>query len=173
MKKILIALMCILMLFSFASCSDLEAPEGMQNAASENEAFYLFVPKSWTVNASGGTASAYYSASVDRSNVSVTCTLPDEGYLSVKEYASYCITSLGKLLPEFAVVSEPAETKLGGAAALSFDYTANIDGTACKYRQIVAAYGDIFYVFTYTSTEERFDSHLSDIEMILSVFAFK
>lgn len=173
MKKIIVALMCALMLVSLVGCSNAGAPEGMQNAASENEAFYLFVPQAWTPNASSGIASAYYSASVDRSNVSVTCTLPAEGYLSVEQYVTYTTDSLGKMLDDFTVVSAPAEAKLGGAAALSFDYTATVNGVAYKYRQIVSAYKDIFYVFTYTSTAELFDSHLGDVDAIVSYFTFK
>ena len=173
MKRIIVALMCALMLVSLVGCSDAGAPEGMQNAASENEAFYLFVPKAWAANTSSGIASAYYSASVDRSNVSVTCTLPGEGYLSVEQYVTYTTDSLGKLLDDFAVASAPAESTLGGAAALSFDYTATVNGVAYKYRQIVSAYKDIFYVFTYTSTAELFDSHLEDVNTILSHFTFK
>ena len=130
MKRIIVALMCALMLVSLVGCSNAGAPEGMQNAASENEAFYLFVPQAWTPNTSSGIASAYYSASVDRSNVSVTCTLPAEGYLSVEQYVTYTTDSLGKLLGDFTVVSAPAEAKLGGAAALSFDYTATVNGVA-------------------------------------------
>lgn len=173
MKKIIVALMCALMLVSLVGCSNAGAPEGMQNAASENEAFYLFVPKAWTPNTSSGIASAYYTANVDKSNVSVTCTLPGEGFLSVDQYVSYTTESLSKMLGDFAVVSDPAEATLGGAAALSFDYTATVNGVSYKYRQIVCAYKDIFYVFTYTSTAELFDSHLEDVNTILSHFTFK
>lgn len=173
MKKILIMIVCAFMLVSLVGCSEQGAPEGMQNAASENEGFYLFVPKSWTVNNSSGVASAYYSASVDRSNVSLTCTLTDDNYLSVEQYVSHTTESLGKLLDDFAVVSAPAETKLGGAAALTFDYTATVNGIPYKYRQIVSAYKDIFYVFTYTSTVDCFDAHLTDVDSIVAYFTFK
>jgi hypothetical protein len=172
MKKIFVVFMCALMLVSFVGCSGSTAPEGMQNAASENAAFYLYVPKSWTPNTSSGVSSAFYS-SVDRSNVSVTCTLPGEKYLNVEQYVAYTTESLGKMFSDFKVVSAPAETKLGGAAALSFDYTATVNGVAYKYRQIVSAYKDIFYVFTYTSIAEVFDSHLADVDGILAHFIYK
>ena len=70
-------------------------------------------------------------------------------------------------------LSAPAETKLGGAAALTFDYTATVNGIPYKYRQIVSAYKDIFYVFTYTSTVDCFDAHLTDVDSIVAYFTFK
>ena len=74
MKKSLITFTCILsaLCILLCGCSKSEAPEGYHNAAGDHEAFYFYVPTTWTLNNTGGTASAYYSSS-DMSNVSMTC----------------------------------------------------------------------------------------------------
>ncbi|MBQ7591661.1 MAG: hypothetical protein IJU46_03935 [Clostridia bacterium] len=156
----------------FAGCKDDSIPRNMTSAAAESEPFYFYVPKSWVVNTSGGTASAYYSAA-DRSNVSLTAMVMDVGLDTVELYMENVDKTLAGALPAYSKLTEPADTSLGGLAAKTYDYTAELDGTVYKFRQTVTAKGYDFFIFTYTSTEENFDSHLEDIESILTYISFK
>ena len=39
--------------------------------------------------------------------------------------------------------------------------------------QIIAAYDSMFYVFTYTSAPEIFESHLEEVQIIVDNFTFR
>lgn len=177
MKKMIAVLLCVCSLICFAGCSS-EIPKNMTSAASENEAFNFYVPKSWAVNTSGGTASAFFSAT-DRSNVSMTCMLAEEGFSTLKDYTDKAIASYREILPEFdGVVMLPGEeghsgVKLGGEEAAWMTYTAVLDGVHYKYMQLVCLHGGMFYVFTYTSTVENYDSHADELDQILTYISFK
>ena len=177
MKKILAIFLCITALLSFASCSR-NIPKNMTPASSDNEAFNFYVPKSWGLNSSGGTASAFFSAS-DRSNVSMTCMLEDEGLTDLTEYCTLAFKSYREILPEFdGLFAVPGEegnkgNTLGGEPAAYMTYTTKLDEVTYKYMQLVCMHGGMFYIFTYTSTAELFDSHMEDVEMMLQYISFK
>ena len=158
------------MIMSFVGCSA-DAPEGMKAASSENEAFYLYVPTTWTVNSSGGTASAYIVT--DNSNVSMTCMLMDEGLTTTEAYAAYAKAALASVLKDYEDIGETTETKLGGKPAVSFEYKAKSGETVFKWRQTVTIKSDTFYILTYTSTAEKFDSHLEELDKITENVRFK
>lgn len=165
-------LVALASLAAFAGCKDDGIPRNMTSAAADSEPFYFYVPKSWVVNTSGGTASAYYSAA-DRSNVSLTAMVMDTGLDTLDLYMENVDKTLAGALPAYSKLTEPADTVLGGLAAKTYDYRAELDGTVYKFRQTVTVKGYDFFIFTYTSTEEEFDSHLEDVESILTYISFK
>ena len=80
MKKIICALLLLVICFTAVSCgkgSKVEVPDGMKEAYSEEDIFYLFIPSSWTYERGFGMPYAYFSAS-DTSNVSVMLYIPDD-----------------------------------------------------------------------------------------------
>ena len=172
MKKTFILALSLLLAVMMVSCSDSRVPDGYQLASSENEGFYLYVPEGWSSNVSGGTASAFYTAT-DTSNVSMTSVMMETGLSTVDEYAESIEVSLASLLPSYEKVTDFTDTTLGGKAAKMFDYTCVLGDVTYKYRQVFCAYSGYIYVFTYTSTDEKFDSHIEDVEGILSVLEFK
>ena len=170
MKKILAVILCALMLLCFVGCSE-NAPDGMKAASSENEAFYLYIPTTWTVNSSGGTASGYLVT--DYSNVSMTCMLMDEGLTTLDEYVTYTKAALAEVLKDYEDVGEVTKTKLGSRDAVSFEYSAWSGTVNYKWRQVVTLRSDMFYILTYTSTVENFDSHLEEVDKIIENVKFK
>lgn len=172
MKRIITVLLCAVMMLCAVSCSGSDVPDGMRLASSENEAFYLYVPEGWTVNTSGGTASAYYT-SADRSNVSMTCMLQDDGLTTLEEYETFCREQFTSSLPGYAADGESSSVKLGGQDAVSFEYTATVGKINYKYRQVVTLYKDIFYILTFTSTAENYKSHVEDVAEIVASVVFK
>lgn len=177
MKKMLSILLCAAMLVCFSGCSQ-GVPKNMTSAANENDAFNFYVPKSWGINTSGGTASAFYSAN-DRSNVSMTGMLEDEGLTTLEEYCVHAFESFREILPQFdGLYALPGEADnkgvtLGGEPAAFLTYTAVLDGVNYKYMQLVCKHSGLFYIFTYTSTVEAYDSHQADLDLMLQYISFK
>lgn len=185
MKRSLCFLISILTVLTLVltGCADNAAPEGYQNAAGESEAFYLYVPTTWVLNNSGGTASAYYSSD-DYSNVTMTCMVIDpEEMDDLSEYKTITLSELGAILPDFKVI-EPTVPEgtveedikpltLGGRDAISFEYECTLGGKTYRYMQVVTMKDDFFYLLTYTSLAENYDSHLEEVSGIIENVTFK
>ena len=74
---------------------------------------------------------------------------------------------------EFEVITENAAKVVSGRNALQFVYKLKIDGEIYQCQQTVLAYGNLLYVITYTATAERYETHISDIDNIISLISFK
>lgn len=163
------------------SCSDGNAPEGMQLASDDNVPYCLYVPKSWVVDADDNIASAYYSAT-DTSNVTVT-SYPDS--MTVEKYWEMCVADYTASLDGFTVDESKTATKvMGGKEAKQYIYTFTFGGVKYKVAQTITTRDGIIYNFTYTSTdtytdsegktvEGKFDAHYAESEAILSEFVFR
>lgn len=169
-KKIIVIMIAILAVVSLVSCAtDSEAPEGMKNAAREEDPYCLYVPQSWMSN-KGDIVGAYYS-NTDKSNITVMpyggdFETTDEYWADFKERCTVEFT-------DFEVVSENTSKVLSGRNALQYVYKFKLDGEVYQCQQTVVAYGNLFYVITYTATAEKYDAHVSEIDNILSAFVFK
>lgn len=167
-------MMLIAVIFSVAGCSKSEIPNGYIEISTSSSPYHLYVPKSWYNNSSGGQISAYYS-SQDKSNIGVTAMIQDydAGLETVDDYTETVDSSLAGLLPEYKREGDFKETTLGGRAAKSFEYSATVDGRNYRFMQIVTLKGYDFFIFTYTAEADRYESHLEEIDEILSYFTFK
>ena len=185
MKRSLCFLISILTLLTLvlSGCSDNAAPDGYQNAAGESEPFYLYVPTTWVLNNSGGTASAYYSSD-DYSNVTMTCMVIDPDEMDeLEEYKAITLAELESVLPDFKVVETPVDSDipeeekapltLGGRDAISFEYECTLGGKTYRYMQVVTLKDDFFYLLTDTSLAENYDKHLEAIGGIIENVTFK
>ncbi len=166
--------MLIAVILSAAGCSKSEIPNGYIEISVASSPYHLYVPKSWYNNSSGGQISAYYS-SQDKSNIGVTAMIQDydAGLETVDDYVAAVDSSLAGLLPEYKREGDFKETTLGGRAAKSFEYSATVDGRGYRFMQIVTLKGYDFFIFTYTAEADRYESHLEEIDEILSYFTFK
>lgn len=185
MKKTLIGLICLLFSLSLilSGCGNEGAPEGYSNVASDNEAFYLYVPSAWVSNSSGGTASAYYSSS-DLSNVSFTCMVIDPGTTDTLEtYKQLALKEFSDVLPGFKeVASEPRLDENGaelpaptidGRETLILEYECTLGEEHYKYKQAVTMKDDFFYILTYTALAENYEAHLEEVDSIIGYVRFK
>ena len=185
MKRSLISLICLMasLVLILSGCSKDGAPDGYQNVANENDAFYFYVPTTWVSNTSGGTASAYYSSD-DYSNVSFTCMVIDPGKTDTLEtYKTTALEEFAAVLPNFNEVAREEKLDENGIAipdpiiedreTLVFEYECTLGEDNYKYMQAVTMKDDFFYIFTYTSLAENYDKHLAEVDSIISYITFK
>lgn len=171
-KIICVALLCIMMLSTLASCNKDNTPDGYQLIACEGDCFRLYVPKQWLSNTDGGVTGAIYSMD---ENVAVTVYEADDaGELSLEEYWALCDSKLKSTFDEYQWNGKVEKTVLGGKAAYKCVYTAKqslvdhetgeINDTVYKYMQVTAIYEGKTYVLLYSAPEDKYDAHVEEIE---------
>lgn len=149
-----------------------EAPEGMKIASTNKRPYRFFVPDSWTVDTGTELSAAYFSEQ-DKSNVSLQAHLSTGATPNLEEYFENSKTKYENIYGDrFSIVSK-TEVKMGGMDAIQFIFTVKSGENTYKLMQTVCAKGEMYYILTYTSTSEAFDSHLADIDMMLGAFALR
>ena len=175
MKLSAVLLAFLTVLFAFCGCKSFEdkyAPVGMKALSSDIVDYKLYIPESWTEDLTTGAVSAYVSSS-DRSSINVTSFNLEDKKTTATDFWKGYEDTLKDTVKDFEYVSE-AETLLWGEkAAYKYVYTGKIAGDSFKFMQVVMTTGGTVYIFTYTSTEELFDSHLDDVNKILENTAFE
>ena len=169
MKKIVVLLLVLLMLAGCAKNQDV--PDNMQLASREDVTYCLYVPKTWNVNTDSGVSSAYYS-SADSSNVSVMSYYPEAESMSIDDYWKLTGAEYQNAFGGYSLLSSDT-TLLGGRKAGKYTFDLTIGEESVRMMQIIAAYDSMFYVFTYTSAPEIFESHLEEVQIIVDNFTFR
>lgn len=180
---------------------DVKAPEGMKVVSYDEHYYYFFVPENWKINSNTTVSSAYFSDS-DRSNVTMQMCMVSESEIdkTVDQYFRECeekykeiFTLYTPILVEYGdekseegsdETTETTETvgenkmeshvKMGGRNAKRFVYEFEYGGVKYRQMQVICAKGGVFYVLTYTSSQdETFDSHLPDVEKMIEAFKIR
>ena len=146
-----------------------EAPRGMQNAAPQGAAYYLFVPEDWLVDRRDGitvvSVSSYATASI---------TLAD--FSSDKTPAEYWDASREETEARFTEITMKEDGKnaaMGGVAALRYAFSGKYhDGNVYSFLQCIAKKDGRLYVLTYTASEAEYDTYLSGANTIIENFRF-
>lgn len=153
-----------------AELTDKKTPDGMKIASADHLEYRLYVPKTWICDPESGRSDAYYPES-EKSNVSLTSYSPTES-ISVQDHFAKCETEYRATLPEYERLSEK-ETTVADRLAYSYTYRTVVEGVEFKIMQTVFTYNEIIYSLTYTAISDTFDSHLEDVDAILSAFRFR
>lgn len=149
---------------------DKNTPEGMEIASAKQLEYRFYVPKTWVCDAESGASEAYYPES-GRSNVTVTSYAPSVS-ISVKDYFIQCEAQYSASLPEYKRIGE-SERTVADRTAYSYTYTTVVDGSQYTIMQTLFAYNEMIYSITYTALDENFETHMSDVEAMLSAFTFR
>lgn len=149
------------------------SPElGWKEISNDGVSYNLYVPDEWISDVSTGMTSAYVS-NADNSNVSmIAFDLKGGEVTTVADYWKTYEPGLEEIFTDFTYVSEADKTKLGGVDALAYTYTGTVAGTEYKIMQVVAFKDAQVYIFTYTATADRYDTHFEDVFAILGFFEF-
>ncbi|MGI6167589.1 MAG: hypothetical protein ACOYIA_05585 [Eubacteriales bacterium] len=173
MKKAAFALLALIFCLTLAACSgdDVKVPEGYKLASGEDVVYRFFVPTQWSVGTGTDYPMAYYSFD-DRSMVLVTTYVPEEGLDTISSFWDYTDQKYKEKYGDYESI-EKSETTLGGRDALRCVFTATIGEGQYKVMHIITTYKNYFYVLTYMSLPENFDSHLEEVNGMIGVFEFR
>ena len=149
---------------------DKKTPEGMKIASSDNLEYRLYVPKSWICNSESGRSEAYYPES-ERSNVTVTSYSPNEG-IGTADYIAMCEGEYAKSVKGYELI-EKTELKVASRDAISITFKANYENTDITVKQVCFIYGGMVYSITYTAKTDVFESHLEDVDKMITAFTFR
>lgn len=173
MKRIIAFIIMAVMCFFVISCGKKsDIPDGMQLASGEDVAYRLFVPGGWNLTLDDNVNGAYYSQS-DKSSITMTSYYPETNIASVDDYWKACSASYKNVYDNFEAQEEASPLVFGGKNAFKYVFTATIDGTDCKFMQIITVHKNLFYILTYTSTAEKYDLHIEDVNSVISNFIFR
>lgn len=176
MKKILsLCLACVLLCATLISCGkdEIEMPPYTQLASDPNVVdFYLFVPDTWTVDMSTGTAVAYHSVN-DPTNISATLGQLNEIH-EEDPIGAYFASYSEQFTDAFGAPEnvESANLMLDGHAAQQYIYTATFGGIEYKFWQVICIRQGRVYTVTYSSTVENYEKHAADMQEALTNFRF-
>ena len=179
------AILAVILLLSMAvlavSCGqNSDVPKGMQQIESEFVDYKFYVPSTWTVDKTSGFLSAYVPD--DKSNVSMMTMTATRAYADVGEYLDEYLAELKNTYVGFEYIAAeslvPTAEKpktgltLGGKEAARLVYRIAVGDTVYKYMQVITSSGYYIYTLTYTALEEKFDSHIEDVNKIITEFKF-
>ncbi len=102
-------------------------------------------------------------------------TLPEglPAITTVEEYWAYYEGQFEATFSDLAYSVEGENMMLAGMKAKKYVYTATVTGETYEFMQVVALKAGTVYIFTYTSTEEVFDSHLEEVNAIIGYISLK
>ncbi len=172
MKKIIALVLLLVMVLGMVSCGEeVETPSGFQIASVESAPFYLYVPNTWTSNASSGISSAYCSA---ESRVLVSAfSKENEEEISLEQYTAKTLESFQRTLESFELTTKLEEAVLGSYAAYRFGYKAISGDKPMEFLTYVSEYSEGFAVLTYSAEKDVFETYEADFTEIVAKFTFK
>ncbi|NLW74046.1 MAG: DUF1795 domain-containing protein [Clostridiales bacterium] len=173
MRKAAFALLALVLCLALAACSgdNVEVPKGYKLVSGDDVPYRFYAPTQWSVGTGTGNPMAYYSID-DRSMVIITTYVPEEGLDTIAGFWDYTEQKYKDIYGDYEFI-EKSETTLGGRDALRCVFTATIGEGHYKVMQVITTYKNYFYVLTYTSLPENFDSHLDEVNGMIGVFEFR
>ncbi|MBE6598002.1 MAG: hypothetical protein E7638_01020 [Ruminococcaceae bacterium] len=167
--KYMIGALLLAMTALFSSCgnnNELDAPGGMKIACDPEITDYrLFVPEEWTVDMTTSASGAYYSNS-DPSGVSMMVWDLEYANSTLDDWWAANETDIAMVFDNYALESKE-NTTIDGNYAQKYVYTADLGENQYKVMQIGALKDGTVYLFTYTSLQNLYDSHLEDVAAIV------
>ena len=92
---------------------------------------------------------------------------------TIEEYWAYYEGQFKATFSDLTYSVEGENVMLAGMKAKKYVYTATVTGQTYQFMQVVALKAGTVYIFTYTSTEAVFDSHMEEVNAILGYIALK
>lgn len=189
MKKLTLILLVLLMAITVVSCKKekTDAPAGMKEVSNGAEDFQLFVPEKWEVDRADRGMIMVHVPETDgddvdagMSNLSLTCQdypFDNDKYKTAEDYyvkyvdGEYKAQIQGNFHDaEFESVEK---CEIDGKEGRSLVFTATVGENVYKYKQVfVVGPNATIYIFTYTSSVERFDNHIKNLDKIIAEFRF-
>ncbi len=171
-KAVSLLLLAVLAMSSALACSqDQYLPRNMKAAYTDADAFRFYIPEKWNPDEGQDSVSAYYSNS-DPSSVSVLAWELTHTDDTVDTWWETNEQDLKMVFSDYELISQE-NTTVDGKYAKKYIYTATLGQTKFKFMQVAFVSSAVVYLFTYTSKEATFDSHLDDVNMMLEHWVLK
>ena len=174
MKKITALLLVIITVFGLCACTSESMKDAEDNTLYRENVvdFNLYIPESWILDSTSFVVSAH-AGKDDNSTVMMTQTdLPGGTYTiaSIFEDTRENMAQLYTLKDE----SPKSESKVAGEDAETYYYTLTdkVTGKTLRYMQCLFIRDFVLYTFTYYATPEKYESHLSDVNLMLENISF-
>ena len=200
MKRIFCVLLCFVMAICMISCQKQEegSPDGMKRASADNIGYSVYVPEDWVIKSSAEsllvearvseedssnvTVMRYYNSTVE-----IDATKEDFAETAIRDYWADYRAELEKVFDldsegktTFVLAEEDGyKCVMGsgwegyGVTAVEYDYTATLGGVELSYSQIIAFYDNYFYIVTFTTRPDLFDTHSSQVAEIVKYVKVK
>ena len=194
MKKIICAVLAVLMLLTFVGCEDKsDIPDGMQLiSGSDALGYYFYAPEEWTAANLDGIAAAYISAinttSITFTEIDSDSFVIEDTTISAEDYFLYHYFEDTKAeFPADTKYSEKnGEERLFGASgyradkAVMYSYTYTYQDVLYGFMQYFAVHNGECYILTYSAIYEvisgyeqsRYAEHLEKLTAVVENFRF-
>ncbi len=150
-----------------------EAPEGMKLVSTDERPYRFFVPEAWQTDYRSALSAAYYSED-DKSNVSLQGHMLGIDNMPIEDYWKQSENKYISLYgDDYKLITTEGTLKMGGEKSVRYTYTVKSGESEYKIMQSVCIKGAMAYVFTYTSTPDKFDSHIDDVNKMLDAFSIR
>ncbi len=171
---------------ALVGCSDKnsEVPDGYQYATCRGEYFRLFLPTQWTVNTAGGVSGGYISlatetivtmAQVEFDPASADAegeeTAAEATTATLDDFYAHHLAEVSRMRDY--ELERQFDTTLGGVRAKEVYYGASLGEKSYRYRQVLTKAQGRFYLFTFSSTADTFDTWLDVVDGILDNVIFE
>ncbi|MDD6799669.1 MAG: hypothetical protein PUE85_04535 [Firmicutes bacterium] len=173
LQKITAVIICMAALLSFCACTkDAFVPSGMKKITNSSIVDYtMYVPNEWTEDISTGVVTAYYSQQ-DRSSISMMAFDHKDSSTTLAQYWEGYQDEYKATFSDMEILTDGDDMIVGNRAAKKYVYNASVTGTEYRFMQVFIISGGYVYCFTYTSTPEKYESHLEDVNRILEYIEF-
>ncbi len=150
---------------------DSDVIEGWQLASSSSYEFKFFVPKSWTVDKSVDVPTATIGAdNGDNSNVTMMSYVLTDPTMTAEKYWE---KTKEDFLYDMEVLATDDSATLGGLPAYAVEYKTGLVDMQFRIKQVFCVTSNMVYVFTYTSNDYYYASHMNSVDAMLEYFLFK
>ena len=149
------------------------APEGMKLISTDKRPYRFFVQKNWIMDTRSALSAAYYSAE-DKSNVSLQAHMSTGEAPNLEDFFATTDIKYKNIYGDnYKLISKVDDAKMGEYNAIQFVFSVKSGDAEYILMQTVCAKGEMYYIFTYTSTPELFDTHMGDVEGMLAAFRIR
>lgn len=167
----LVFVMTVMSCLVLSSCSDRQVPDGMKSANIDGDLFRLYVPKSWTTTTESGFSGAVYSGN-ENTTVNVT-SYPSADGEDVDRFTASLRDHFKVNLKDYSELAELKSFKLSGQDARKYRFSAKFGDVPYSVLEVISKYENDFYIITFTTPEEKYDSRVDVFEKMIDVFTFE
>lgn len=147
-------------------------PNGFVAYEAENESYIVYAPNDWLIDTTTGMTS-FNMGDANASNLNITVIGTSPSCRNAAEYFDTFREQYAQTFPDFSLIDDATEIKLGEQDAYKYTFTATVAGKSYHWMQVLCDYNSAIYVLTYTAQEESYDRYLEAVQSVVDCFVFE